>query len=41
MPKIQFELPKDLDERIRHYMIDHKLDDKRKAIIKILGSAIK
>lgn len=41
MPKIQFDIPKEIDDKIRHYMIDHKLDDKRIAIIKIIAGAIK
>ena len=36
MPKIQIQLPDDLDKKIKHYMIDNNIIDKRIAIIKIL-----
>ena len=36
MPKIQLTLPEELDIKIKHFMIDNKIIDKRVAIIQIL-----
>ncbi len=36
MPKIQIQLPDGLDKKIKHFMIDEDIIDKRIAIIKIL-----
>ena len=40
MPQIQFNIPKDLDKKIKHYMIDHNIVDKRIAITKILTNSL-
>lgn len=41
MPQIQFDIPKDLDKKLKHYMIDNNIIDKRIAIVKILQGALK
>ncbi len=41
MPQIQFNIPEDLDDKLKHYMIDHKIVDKRIVIINLLWGALK
>jgi len=36
MPQIQFDCPEDIDDKLKHYMIDKKIIDKRIAVIEIL-----
>lgn len=36
MVLIQMDIPKDIDKKIKYFMIDNNIVDKRKAIIKIL-----
>ena len=35
-PQIQFQIPSDLNIKLRHYMIDHNIAKKHEAIIQIL-----
>lgn len=41
MPKIQFEIPKDLNKKINHYMIEKNIVNKGLAIIRLLGDKFK
>lgn len=41
MPIIQFNIPDELDKRIKHYMIDHSIKKKSEAIIKMLDLTTK
>ncbi len=36
MPQIQFDIPKELDKKLKHHMIDNNIIDKRVAIVKII-----
>ena len=36
MVQIQFDIPEKLDKKLKHFMIDNNIKDKRIAIIKIL-----
>lgn len=36
MPTIQFYLPEDLDKKVKYFMVNNDLNDKRIAILKIL-----
>ncbi len=40
MPQIQFDIPKDLDKKLKHYMIDNDVIDKRVAIVNILEKCL-
>jgi len=41
MPLIQFDCPEELDTKLKHFMIDKKIVDKRQAVIEVLKKGLK
>ena len=41
MPLIQFDCPENLDDKLKHFMIDKKIVDKRQAVIEVLKKGLK
>jgi len=41
MPLIQFDCPENLDVKLKHFMIDMKIVDKRQAVIEVLKKGLK
>jgi len=41
MPLIQFDCPENLNAKLKHFMIDNKIVDKRQAVIEILKKGLK
>ena len=39
MPQCTIDIPDKLDDKIQHYMIDHKIKTKAEAVIKMLEEA--